>query len=125
MKQKPNKLIVFTLGIFLLGLSSLVWSGEALQDKDAKAYKDAYKFVMDEDWAAAAQSLDVFVRTYPQSAYVDDARFWRCYVREKTDDPSEEVFNCFQDFINTYPDSKWVDDAQKRLIAVAAHLAKE
>ena len=124
MNKKPYMIIVVTLSIFLLGLTTLSWSEEVMQDEDAKAYKSAYKLVMDEDWAAAAQSLDAFVSTYPQSAYVDDARFWRCYVKEKTEESSEEVFNCFQDFINTYPNSKWTDDARKKLITVASRLAK-
>ena len=125
MKQKRYILIIMILGIFLFGSSSLVWSEEALQDKDTKAYKDAYRLVMDEDWGEAAQALDVFIRTYQQSAYVDDARFWRCYVKEKSEESLEEVFNCFQDFINTYPNSKWADDAKKKLITVASRLAKE
>jgi outer membrane protein assembly factor BamD (BamD/ComL family) len=116
-----------TVGILAAGLIVATFipghSAEA-QDKDAIAYKQAYNFVLQEKWTEALKAMEDVARTYPKSAWVDDARFWQCYSREKLDQPLENVFKCYQKFTQAYPGSEWADDARSNMIRLGRALAK-
>ena len=125
--NKISKPLVIVFAVLMLIMGSLkrgIWAEET-QGQDAQSYKAAYRLVMEEDWSKAASALDSFISTHPQSAYTDDAQYWRCYVKEKTDRSQEEVFTCYQNFIKAYPDSSWVDNAKSNLIRIADRRAKQ
>src|SRR4030042_3366954 len=86
------------------------------QEKDAVAYKQAYNLVLQEKWADALKAMEELVKNYSKSAWVDDARFWQCYAREKLSQSPESVFKCYQEFINAYPESEWADDARANMV---------
>ena len=46
------------------------------QDEDAKAYRQAYNFILDEKWNDAIKGFDDFIKKYPQSGWIDDAQYW-------------------------------------------------
>ena len=94
------------------------------QEEDAIAYQAAYNLVLDEKWGVALQEFDRMLKQYPRSAWVDDARFWQCYSREKIKESPEKVFDCYYDFIDKYPSSKWVDQANANLIRIGHQLVK-
>src|SRR4030042_3372238 len=94
------------------------------QEKDAVAYKQAYNLVLQEKWADALKAMEEMVKNYSKSAWVDDARFWQCYAREKLNQSQEEIFRCYQEFINAYADSEWADDARANMVRVGSALAK-
>ena len=58
---------------------------------DTETYQKAYDFVLDEDWQNAVKALDNFLKQYQSGRWVDDARFWRCYVQEKMDNLPENA----------------------------------
>jgi HEAT repeat protein len=94
------------------------------QDDVAKAYKEAYKLVLAEEWQKSIAALDAFIKAHSKSRYVDDARFWQCYAREKTGEDLESVFQCYNNFVETYPKSKWTDDARSNMVRIGHKLAK-
>ena len=111
-----------TFMILILLFSLVVFSPASTpvdtQERDAKAYQKAYNLILQEKWEQAEKALSQFVRTYRRSAWVDDARFWMCYAKEKMDHPLEDVFSCYQNFIKAYSSSKWVDDAKANLVRI-------
>jgi TolA-binding protein len=97
--------------IFVLVLSPVLGAAN-MQEKDARAYQLAYNLILEEKWEEATKALNEFVRSYSGSNYVDDARYWQCYAKEKLGKSLEDVFICYQDFIKAYSKSKWADDAR-------------
>ncbi|NQT27467.1 HEAT repeat domain-containing protein [candidate division KSB1 bacterium] len=96
------------------------------QDKNAAkiAYQEAYNLVLDEKWDHSIDALEKVIQSHPRSQWVDDARFWQCYAREKTGRDLEQIFDCYQTFLEQFEDSKWSDDAKANLIRVGEKLAK-
>src|SRR4030042_4069464 len=93
------------------------------QDYDV-AYKQAYNLVLQEKWAEALKAMEELVIKYSKSAWVDDARFWQCYAREKLNKSPATVYKCYQEFINAYPESEWADDARANMVRLGRELAK-
>src|SRR4030067_1733291 len=96
--------------------------GNESQEKDA--YKQAYDLVLQEKWADALKAMEELVKNYSKSAWVDDARFWQCYAREKLSQSREDVFRCYQEFINAYAESEWADDAPANMVRLGRDLAQ-
>ena len=112
--------VCLIMALLLLAPQGL--KAESAQTQDAKAYKQAYNLISQENWTAAAGSLGNFIANYPKSSYFDDAKFWRCYVNERLDQSLEAVFECYQAFIAAHPRSKWVNDAASNLIRIVGEL---
>jgi hypothetical protein len=76
-EEKMKTRIGGITGIIFLIMVSCRFLSPALsannQAKDAKAYQMAYNLILEEKWQEAANTLGEFVRSYPGSAYVDDA----------------------------------------------------
>ena len=119
--------ITLVIAIFLVSLSVHVslLGAKDVQKEDAKAYKQAYNLVLEEKWKEAHKALERFIQSFRRSAWIDDARFWQCYAREKLEYDLEEVFDCYQNFIKAYPKSKWVDDAKTNMVRIAHRLVRE
>ncbi len=126
MKKRSKLVLIATVLLWLTSgwMSPGIWAGEN-QDKDAVAYRAAYRLYMEENWVEAARVMDAFVRDFPRSPYVDDARYFRCSVREKMDESQEEVFACYQSYIKTHPDSSYVDNAKSNMIRIGNLLVKQ
>jgi hypothetical protein len=118
-------LLVFSLGgsLALASTPASFTSGET-QTEDARKYQAVYSLIMEEEWEEAGQALDEFLSAYPKSPWVDDARFWKCYVLQETGGSRATVFKCFQEFISAYPTSEWADDARRKMIEIAEELAE-
>jgi HEAT repeat protein len=99
-------------------------SGEA-QDEAGKAYREAHKLILDEKFPAAIQALETFIQKYRSSDWSDDARFWICFAREKTEPSAEKAFDCYQKFVQSNPKSEWINDAKMNMVQIAHQLAKE
>jgi len=121
-----NLRLTFMISILLFSLvvSSPALSAVDVQEKDLKAYKQAYNLILGEKWEQAEKALSKFVSMHRRSAWADDARFWMCYAKEKLDHPLEDVFSCYQKFIKAYSSSKWVDDAKANLVRIGHVLSK-
>ncbi|MBD3383332.1 outer membrane protein assembly factor BamD [candidate division KSB1 bacterium] len=120
MKRNFKWLII----IVLIGIGSAAALPIQADDKAAQAYKKAYNLILDQEWQQAEALMSEIIETYPQSQWVDDSRFWKCYADEKTGDSPERAFECYQKFIQTHPKSKWVDDAKSSMIRLGEQLAK-
>ena len=94
------------------------------QDKDTFAYKQAYSLVLSEKWAEALKAMEAVTADFPKSSWIEAARYWQCYSREKLGQSLEDVFKCYQTFVNAYPQSKWADDARANLVRAGHELAK-
>ncbi|UCE08400.1 MAG: HEAT repeat domain-containing protein, partial [bacterium] len=105
---------------------SLSWSAAYIekQDEDDKAYKQAYNYILDENWNDAIKSFDNFIKKFSKSRWVDDAEYWQCYAREQKGESLEKVFDCYQNFIREHSRSKWVDDAKSNLIRIGYKLVR-
>src|SRR4030067_2004562 len=128
---KIIRLTVIGMLVFLAAfLSPRPFLGNESQEKESHkqdydvAYKQAYDLVLREKWADALKAMEGLVKNYSKSAWVDDARFWQCYAREKLNQSPETVYKCYQDFINAYPESEWTDDARANMVRVGRALAR-
>ncbi|HDQ00275.1 MAG TPA: outer membrane protein assembly factor BamD, partial [bacterium] len=112
--------------LFTMLLSFFIASGEETGEQDDvdKAYKIAYKYILDEQWDNALKAFKKLIQDYPQSKWVDDSHFWQCFAREKKGEDLESVFKCYESFITKYRSSKWVDDARTNMIRIGQQLAK-
>lgn len=111
-----------------LGLSAAVRpvpgpSPADIQTDDAKAYQQAYNFILAEKWTEAEKALADFLKAYPESRWNDDARYWQCYLLEKKGASQEAAFKCYQSFIDDNPSSEWADDARANLVRIGRALA--
>ena len=128
LRNTVKSLIGFVLVAGLgLGLSAATRPGPApadIQTDDAKAYQQAYNFILSEKWTEAEKALSDFLRTYPESRWSDDARYWQCYLMEKKGAGQEAVFNCYKSFVDDNPSSDWADDARANMVRIGRALAK-
>ncbi|MCP4725709.1 MAG: hypothetical protein GY863_11765, partial [bacterium] len=69
------------------------------QDADAKAYREAYKNILNEKWDKAVDSLKEFKEDYPKSRRLSSAEYWICFSHEKLDYSDEKVFELYEEFI--------------------------
>ena len=109
-------LIVVLAAPFLLLPPGL--SAEKVQDPDTKAYQAAYNFILEQKWEAANSALEDFLWKNPKSSWVDDARYWQCFAKEKLEKSLENAFLCYQDFLKIHPGSKYASDAKSNLIRI-------
>ena len=100
-----------------------VWATE--QDAAGQAYRAAYKLILDEKYPEAIQALQAFLEKHGSSDMSDDARFWICFAREKTEPSAEKSFECYQSFIQSNPKSRWAKDAKMNMVRIAHQLARE
>ena len=86
---------IWIVFVSLLSLSVLSprLSAAGMQDEDTQEYKRAYNLILDEKWEEAHKALENFIRKFRRSDWIDDARFWQCYTREKLNSDLEEVFD--------------------------------
>ena len=94
------------------------------QEESGKAYREAYKLILEEKWADAIKSLESLVQKFPASDWADDAHFWLCYARERTESSPERSFECYGKFVNGKPKSEWANDAKMNMVRIARQLAK-
>ncbi|GAJ15802.1 unnamed protein product, partial [marine sediment metagenome] len=79
--------IIITIFLFSICVFLPVLSRCSIQDEDAKDYKQAYNLILEEKWEEASKTMTQFIQKYSRSTWVDDARFWQCYTKEKLDHP--------------------------------------
>jgi HEAT repeat protein len=94
------------------------------QEESGKAYREAYKLILEEKWGDAIKSLESLVQKFPESAWADDAHFWLCYARERTDASPERSFECYERFVHGKPKSEWANDAKMNMVRIGRQLAK-
>ena len=99
MKKSFYRIIILCLVLAFQTIQGAV--DPQAQDKgtDTETYQKAYNLVLDEDWNNALKALDSFMKQYQSSRWLDDARFWRCYVQEKMDKLPENAYECYSQFI--------------------------
>lgn len=91
----------------------------------AKAYRQGYNLILDEDWAGATAAFSQLLERHPDSDWADDAAFWRCYARQQLEHPAAEVFACYDGMLERYPDSEWEDDARRAMVRLAQQLDRQ
>ena len=124
-KRNRSRFRSFGLLLAALWLACLARPEAAqAQERATEAYQRAYELVLDEEWGSASSALKDFLQDYSRTDWVDDARFWQCYVQEKSGGSDENVFECYQDFVNHNDESKWVDDARSNMVTLAQRLAR-
>jgi tol-pal system protein YbgF len=77
---------------------------------DREAYQAALERLKGKDYAGAEKALNDFVATYPQSALVDNAKYWlgeTYYVEKRYGD----AIAAFEHVVRDHPDSRKVPDA--------------
>ena len=116
--------VVIAAMLIMVMVSSSAFTA-SINDEADKKYQKAYNLVLDEQWSEAEKILNEIIRKYPDSKYVDDAKFWKCHILEKRDNALEECFKCYQDLTKKYPDSKWSDDARNNMVRLAQKLSKQ
>jgi HEAT repeat protein len=89
-----------------------------------EAYKQAYKHLLDKEYAAAQKAFEQFVRDFEDSSFYDDASYWKCYAFEKSTNDIEKAFECYRDFIEDFRKSKWREEAIERAFILAKKLSK-
>ncbi len=93
-----------------------------LQNEDSKAYRAAYKNILNEKWQDAIDALEEFKKDFPKSRRLSSADYWICYSKEKLGYTAEQAFDMYEEFIEKYPTSSWVDDARSNMISLGSEL---
>jgi tol-pal system protein YbgF len=84
--------------------------GAPVAGGDREAYQAALERLKGKDYAGAEKALNDFITAYPQSALLDNARYWlgeTYYVEKRYGD----AIAAFGHVIRDYPDSRKVPDA--------------
>lgn len=95
----------------------------AFSQDDEAAYRDGYDLILGQRWNEAREYFNRFGREWPESAWADDAAFWRCYAQQQQDSDQEPPFRCYEQFIADWPTSSWVADARSQLTVLSSELA--
>lgn len=98
-------------------------AGDVKKTVDYQAYQAAYNRVLDGQWEEAGKGFEEFINTFPKSGWIDDAKFWQCYVLEKQDQLKKSAA-CYEVFIRKYKRSRWINDARANLIKLARRLSQ-
>lgn len=122
--KSNKKIFVMVLISVILSNFNLIYSA-AMEEEADKIYQKAYNLVLDKKWNEASDLFQTLIEKYPQSAWVDDARFWKCYATEKYQTSLEKAYECYESFIEKYPSSKWVNDAKTNMLRLAQELVKQ
>ena len=126
MDQTMNRLIAVILPtLVLLAGPALARKEPESSPESTRAYREGYNLVLNGDWQAARAAFEALIREHPQSGWVDDAAFWRCYAGGQLRQSAEEVFGCYEDLVERYPRSEWEDDAKRAMVRLAARLDQE
>lgn len=122
-----NLIGILLLSGLVLGSSAAVRTGPSpssdIQSDDAKAYQQAYNYILTEKWDEAEKSFSAFLKNFPESRWSDDARYWQCYLLEKKGASQEAAFKCYKSFVDDNPSSEWADDARANMIRIGRALA--
>lgn len=86
-------------------------------DPGYRLYREGYHLVLDEKWAEAHTMLQDFIKKYPKSGYVEDARYWAAYALKHLD--RKKAVNAYISFITAYPNSRYYDDAVADLTEIS------
>lgn len=73
-------------------------------DKERKAFQEALDFTQRREYAEAVSSFEKFIKSYPKSPSVGDARFWVAECRYEKGDYSQAIKD-YQKFVELYPKS--------------------
>lgn len=125
--MQSNKIINLSLLVLVLisvGNFRPLFSVTLEEDAD-QLYQQAYNLILDKKWQAASDLFQTLIDQYPQSNWVDDARFWKCFATEKLQSSLEKAYQCYEGFIEKYPASKWVKDAKTNMLRLAQELAQQ
>ena len=104
-----NTNLLSRFGLLAIALVAFTNTGFA-QDSYETAYAEANNLILDENWSAAVDALDSFLKDNPSGRRSDDANFYRCYAAEKSGVDQKEVFECFNTFVQLYGTSSYADD---------------
>ena len=117
---------ILVLHLFVL-VPGLLVPGPAIADNgnSARAYREGYNLILDENWRAAVSAFEKMADRYPASEWTDDAGFWRCYANRQRGEASADVFNCYEALLEQHPDSEWADDARRAMVSLASKLDRE
>lgn len=92
-------------------LGTPVISPELTQEvAEQEAYQKAYGFVRDQQYPAATEAFQSFVKTYPNSTYTPNAYYWlgELYLVQGNDSEAEKTFN---HVLTAYPSHAKAADA--------------
>lgn len=99
------------LGVFDAKLQAQASAGAAVPaPTDRDAYQAALERLKGRDYSGAEQALQDFIGAYPQSALIDNAKYWMgeaYYVEHRY----AEALDAFQRVVKEHPDSRKLPDA--------------
>ncbi len=95
------------------------------QKEAAELFQRGYNQVLEENYQEGAQTLREVISRFPKSGWLDDSRFWLCYVQGRQQPGSEEALRCFEEFVGKHPRSKFVNDAHAQMIEIGQELVRQ
>ena len=78
-------------------------------DPEFRSYQEGYHCILGEKWTEAREKLKSFMKKYPKSQYIDDARYWSAYALKRID--RKNAVGAYVRFITEFPNSRYYDDA--------------
>ncbi|HSE42403.1 MAG TPA: HEAT repeat domain-containing protein [Acidobacteriota bacterium] len=116
-------LFVMVMAAQLNAMTMLYLAGPVSAGKDeaSKAYAKAYGFILNEQWSQAITALQGVSKQYSNSSIADDAAFYVCFAKEKTE-KSQEAFDCYRQFVTHYLSSNYVNDATQAMVRLGNEL---
>ena len=96
----------------VLAEASVLAHDPDMDDQDDPAYslyKEGYKLMLDEQWAAARGKFNELLSKYSKSKYRVDALYWSAYSLKYSD--KKKAIAAYKSFLKSYPSSNYYDDA--------------
>ena len=134
--MKNKKTLSLTLTMILV--VSLMFTGPlTAQDtkKDQELFKKAKTYIFQKDWDAAIKNLEVLVKDFRQSDYLEESFYWLGYSLDKLSnnigsleqqlETKEKAVGKLNILIDNHQLSSWLDDAKILRVEIAEDLVNE
>jgi HEAT repeat protein len=89
-------------------------------DPAIRLFEEGRDSIQDEDWKAAGQKFNQFIKEYPHHDKDDAALYWLAFSLERQQQ-FEEARRTLDQLLREYPKSSWINDAKTIRAEMAAH----
>ena len=121
MKNKKTLTMLLAVSILFTGLLTAQES-----KKDQELFKKAKTYIFQKDWDAAIKNLEVLVKDFQQSEYLEESFYWlgsnNIGSLEQQLETKEKAVGQLNILIDNHKLSSWLDDAKILRVELAEEL---
>lgn len=100
---------IFTNIMVFLMIAVLAGQTKNIQE-DTKLFAKGYAYILESKYAEALGAFDLFMKTYPQSAFIDKALFWEAWCHTELKNYGMAIKK-YDELAQKFPKSNYADDA--------------